>query len=403
MLKGKGDRPLQVVCMNESSAIYLDHNASSPPSPAVVSALQQAIGAGFGNPSSPHLLGRRARVALADAREAVAGLAGCDPDRLVFTSGATESCNRVIERGARPGQAPPPVIVSSIEHAAVLAPYEIASRSGRSAFQVGVDAHGLIDLASLSDLTSDGRGLVSIQWVNNEIGVIQRVEQIARICREHGVLLHIDASQALGKVGGSAGLDLDALDADFVSMSGHKIGAPAGVGALYIRDRRTIASLQCGGEQEHGRRAGTENLLGIIGFGAAARERRQILPELVARWAELQASFEAALPNGCRVNGRGAPRVSNTVSAVFPGIEAAALLARLDARGIYASQGSACHSARPEPSHVLRAIGLSEHDAYSTIRFSFGAATSKSDLDLTIAVLNTELQQSALRSTAAVA
>ena len=389
--------------MKEQRSIYLDHNATSLPSEEVVAALRRAIEEGLGNPSSSHFVGRRARAVVANSREAVASLAGCDPDRLVFTSGATESCNRVLERATRPGRPLPTLVVSSIEHAAVLAPFELASRLGRRAFQVGVDADGMLDLASLADVISDGNTLVSVQWVNNEIGVIQPVEHIARLCRDHGALLHIDASQALGKVP----MELDSLGADlgvdFVSMSGHKIGAPAGVGALDVRDRRTVAALQVGGEQEYSRRAGTEILVGICGFGAAALERKRTMPDVTARWSQLQRLLESSLPESCRINGRSAARVANTVSAVFPGVDASVLLARLDARGVYASQGSACHSARPEPSHVLRAIGLSEADAYSTIRFSFGPATSAAEIESAVAILKSELQHFAPRDIAAVA
>lgn len=382
--------------MTSLSAIYLDHNATSPPSVAVRDAIRAALDEGLGNPSSPHLAGRHARALLAEARDSVAGLAGCDPDRLIFTSGATESCNRVIERAGRAGKGAPTVVVSAVEHAAVLAPADLAARAGRRTFQVGVDTNGLIDLTSLEDVVSDGNVLVSLQWVNNEIGVIQPIEVVARLCRAHGALLHVDASQALGKVP----MDLDALDADFVSLSGHKIGAPAGTGALYVRDRRTLPAFQVGGEQERGRRAGTENLLGIVGFGAAAKERQQRFSSIIERWTSLQAGFESALPAMCRVNGVGAPRVTNTVSVVFPGLDATVLLARLDIRGVFASQGSACHSARPEPSHVLRAIGLGEADAYSTIRFSFGGETTVDEVHGAIAVLRDELQQFEARGSA---
>ncbi len=385
--------------MTETRSIYLDHNATSPPTAAVVAALNAALGTALGNPSSPHLAGRKARGLLAEARDAVALLAGCDAERLIFTSGATESCNRVIERAGRPGMPAPTVVVSSIEHAAVLQPIECIQRMGRHTVQIGVDTNGIIDLGSLDDVVSDGNSLVSVQWVNNEIGVVQPIEQIAQICKAHGALLHVDAAQALGKVS----MDLEGLGIDFVSMSGHKIGAPAGVGALYVRDRRTLGPLQVGGEQERGKRAGTENLLGICGFGAAALERANSLAEVHARWLHLQTMLETGLPPACRINARGALRVANTVSVIFPGIDASVLLARLDIQGVFASQGSACHSARPEPSHVLRAIGLSEADAYSTIRFSFGTNTSESDVRTALAILNTELKQLAPRGLSAVA
>ena len=381
------------------SPVYLDHNATSPPSQAVVEAVRRAMTDSWGNPSSPHLAGRRARALLASARESVAALANCDPDRLLFTSCATESCNHVLRAARRPGHALPALVVSAIEHAAVLSAAEREGNAGRMVSMVGVDHQGLIDLASLEDVAGDGDALVSVQWVNNEIGTIQPISEIASICQRHGALLHIDACQAYGKLP----IDLDTLGADFVSFSGHKIGAPPGVGALYVRDRRLLPALQVGGEQERTRRAGTENLPGIAGFGAAAAERMQALPRLEQDWTAMRTAFERALPRGARVNAAEAPRIANTSSIVLPGFDGAALIARLDARGICVSQGSACHSARPEPSHVLRAIGLSEEDAYATLRFSFGAETTRDEVMQALSVLEIELQPITRRSGVAVA
>ena len=388
-----------ILGMSAANTIYLDHNATSPCSAAVIHAVNQALSEMWGNPSSPHLAGRRARAALSNARDSVAALAGCDADRLLFTSGATESCNHVIRCARRPSCERPALVTTVIEHAAVAAAAERETRDGRSHSMVGVDSNGIIDLHSLEDVVAEGNALVSVQWVNNELGVIQPIQSITTICQHHGALLHVDASQALGKLS----MDLDELGADFVSMSGHKIGAPSGVGALYVKDRRTISALQVGGEQERARRAGTENLLGILGFGAAAAERFAELPDLLMRWSKLRDEFESRLPFNARVNGRGAPRVPNTISATFPAIDGAILLARLDSRGIYVSQGSACHSARPEPSHVLRAIGLSEADAYGTIRFSFGPTTTADELRETCAILASETQMMTHREGSAVA
>ena len=385
--------------MRASSTIYLDHNATSPPSPGVVDAVRRAMAECWGNPSSPHVVGRRARALLSDARDAVAALANCDPDRLLFTSGATESCNHILRSARRPGQALPVIVTSTIEHAAVLAAADREAAAGRSVTTIGVDRQGVVDLSSLEDVVGDGGALVSVQWVNNEIGTVQPIAEIASICERHGAMLHVDACQAFGKLE----IDLDLLPADFVSFSGHKIGAPPGVGALYVRDRRLLPSLQVGGEQERSRRAGTENLPGIAGFGAAAVERRLALRALVERWTLLRASFESGLPQGARVNAVGAPRIANTSSVVFPGTDGAALIARLDARGICVSQGSACHSARPEPSHVLRAIGLSESDAYATLRFSLGADTTAEEITSVLEALRLEVGTKSTRGGAAVA
>jgi cysteine desulfurase len=385
--------------MREPRTIYLDHNATSPPSVGVVAAVGRAMADGWGNPSSPHLVGRRARSLLADARDAVAALAGCDPERLIFTSGATESCNEVVRGARRPGHALQRIVSTTIEHAAVQSAVEREGNQGRVVAIVGVDRHGVIDLESLEDVVSDGQTLVSVQWANNEVGTVQPIERIAEICARHGALLHIDGCQAFGKIE----MDLDTLGADFVSLSGHKIGGPPGVGALYVRDRRLLAPLQVGGEQERSRRAGTENLPGIAGFGAAAAERRAALGELIPRWSALRAHFESALPAGARVQAREAARIANTSSVTFAGVDGAALIARLDARGICVSQGSACHSARPEPSHVLRAIGLTEADAYATVRFSMGPATTRDEIDAVTEALRMEVGRVSLGGGAAVA
>lgn len=390
---------LELTAMSATPPIYLDHNATSPPTPAVVEAVRRAMVDAWGNPSSPHVIGRRSRAILANARDAVASLANCDPEGLLFTSGATESCNHLIRAARRPSAPLPTIITTTIEHAAVTAACERESRAGRPFIAVGVNVDGLIDLTSLEDVVSDGNALVSVQWANNEIGVIQPVKAIAAICARHGAMLHIDACQAFGKLA----VDFDALGADFISVSGHKIGAPTGIGALYVRDCRLLPSMQVGGEQERARRAGTENLLGIAGFGAAAAERRAALPTLVPHWEALRAEFEAALPTGARVNAMRAPRIANTSSVVFPGVDGAALIARLDARGICVSQGSACHSARPEPSHVLRAIGLSESDAYASVRFSFGARTTAAEIHEVLRTLGLELNAVSQRGAAAVA
>jgi cysteine desulfurase len=385
--------------MSTPSPIYLDHNATSPPSPSVADAVRRAMLETWGNPSSPHIAGRRARALLSDARDSVAALAGCDPDRLLFTSGATESCNHVLRAARRPGREAPVVVISTIEHAAVQAAADREAMSGRQVVMVGVDANGTLDLESLEDVVGDGGALVSVQWANNEIGTVQPVAEIAAICERHGALLHLDACQAFGKLD----MNLDALLAHFVSMSGHKIGAPPGVGALYIRDRRLLPSMQVGGEQEWSRRAGTENVPGIAGFGAAARERRDALPSLRERWLAQRERFEGALRASARINASAATRIANTSSVVFPGIDGAALIARLDARGVCVSQGAACHSARPEPSHVLRAIGLSEADAYATIRFSFGATTTDEDIGQALERLALELDSLSSRGGVAVA
>jgi cysteine desulfurase len=353
-----------------------------------VEAVRRAMADCWGNPSSPHLVGRRARSVLANAREEVAALAGCDPDRLYFTSGATESCNHVLKAAHRPGKSLPALVVSNIEHAAVHAAADREASAGRRVVVVGVDKGGLVDLAALENAIKQDCALVSLQWANNEVGTIQPISAITELCERHGALLHLDGCQSFGKLE----VRLEELPLHFVSFSAHKIGGPPGVGALYVRDRRLIPALQVGGEQEQSRRAGTENLPGIAGFGQASHERRLVLPELAKRWFGQRAILESSLPPDARINASTVPRVPNTSSVIFPGIDGEALIARLDARGVCVSQGSACHSARPEPSHVLRAIGLSESDASATVRFSLGAATTEEEVKQALDVLTSEVQ-----------
>ena len=362
--------------MSDGVSIYLDHNATTPPYPEVVEAVTRCLRDGWGNPSSAHSIGSRATLTLERARDHVSKLMGCDADRIVFTSGATESCNHVIANAHPIGVSAPALAISAIEHAAVMSATEREERNGRRVVIIPVDSNGVLSLDALETALLSGVRLVSIQWANSELGTIQPVTEAIALARRYGALIHLDACQSLGR----EPMCLDSLDPDFVSVSGHKIGAPPGIGALYIRDRKTLASLAVGGDQEKRRRAGTENLSGAVGFGEAARIRHEAIGSLSAQWHVIRSEFESRVMKFGHVNAVGAPRVANTTSLTIPAIDGAALVARLDRIGVQVSLGSACHSSRPEPSHVLRAIGMTEGDAYSTIRVSLGWNTTREEV-----------------------
>ena len=339
--------------------VYLDHNASAPLKPAVKAAMVQAMDLA-GNPSSVHGFGRAVRRAVEEARAQVAALAGARPVQTVFTGSGTEANNLAL-RGF-PGRR---VITSAIEHDSVLEAVPGAAR-------IPVDRNGVADLAALDRLLAEGDGpaLVSLMLANNETGVIQPVAEAARIAHDHGALLHCDAVQAAGRLA----LDLGALGADLLTLSAHKIGGPAGVGALILADGLELDALVRGGGQEKRRRAGTENVVGIAGFGAAARLAREELPHagrLTALRDELEARALAAVP-GARAMGSEAPRVGNTSNLLLPGVAGETQVMALDLAGVAVSAGSACSSGKVKPSHVLAAMGEGAGEAACAIRVSLG-------------------------------
>ncbi|KAA0680992.1 cysteine desulfurase family protein [Roseomonas genomospecies 6] len=343
--------------------VYLDHNASAPLKPAVKAAMIQAMDLA-GNPSSVHGFGRAVRRAVEEARAQVAALAGARPAQAVFTGSGTEANNLAL-RGF-PGRR---VVTSAIEHDSVL---EAVPGAARCPGRIPVDRNGVVDLAALDRLLADGDGpaLVSLMLANNETGVIQPVAEAARIAHAHGALLHCDAVQAAGRLP----LNLKELGADLLTLSAHKIGGPAGVGALILADGLEVEALVRGGGQEKRRRAGTENVVGIAGFGAAARLAREELPDtarLTALRDELEALALAAVP-GARVMGAGAPRVGNTSNLLLPGVAGETQVMALDLAGVAVSAGSACSSGKVKPSHVLAAMGEDHSDAACAIRVSLG-------------------------------
>ncbi|HEV7371996.1 cysteine desulfurase family protein [Arenibaculum sp.] len=347
---------------------YLDYNATAPLRPAVREAMVRALDL-LGNPSSVHADGRAARRAVEDARAEVAALVGAMPAQVVFTGGGTEANNQALaSAGGRS------VLVSAIEHDSVL-------EAVPSARRIPVEPSGVVDLAALDRMLADARGpsLLSLMLVNNETGVIQPVAEAARIARSRGALVHCDAVQAAGRLA----IDLNGLGADMLSLSAHKIGGPKGVGALVLRDGVVCPPLLRGGGQEQRRRAGTENVPGIVGFGRAARDVLAGFGD-VARIDGLRRSMEErirAVAPDAPIHGGAAPRVANTSCIGMPGVPAEIQVMAFDLAGIAVSAGSACSSGKVKPSHVLTAMGLAQADAASAVRVSLGRDTVAEEID----------------------
>jgi cysteine desulfurase len=345
---------------------YLDYNATTPVRPAVASAMAEVL-ATVGNPSSVHGFGRAARARLETAREQVAALVGARPAQLAFTSGGTEANNLALTGSGRER-----ILVTAIEHDSVL--------KATDAETIPVGRNGVIDLAALERMLATRRpAMVAVMLANNETGVIQPVAEAARIAHASAALLHCDAVQA----GGKMAIDFNALGADLMTLSAHKMGGPAGVGALVAADHVNLAARQRGGGQERGRRAGTENLLGIVGFGAAAEIAAGELGAM-ARLADLRDDLErralAAVP-GATLFGREAPRLANTSCLALPGVTSEVQVMALDLAGVAVSAGSACSSGKVQPSHVLRAMGADAAMAGSAIRVSLGWRSTAEDVD----------------------
>jgi cysteine desulfurase len=350
-----------------SGPIYLDYNAGAPVKPAVAAALSAAL-AETGNASSVHRFGRLARRRIEAAREGVAALVGASPSQVIFTSGGTEANNLALAGLARRR------LVSAVEHDSVL-------NAAPEAERIAVDAEGRIDLAALEARLSavESPALVAVMLANNETGVLQPVTEAARIAHAHGALLHCDAVQAPGKIA----LDLPALGVDSLALSAHKFGGPQGVGALVVRDGSEIEPLLRGGGQESGRRAGTENVAGIHGFGVAARLAEEDLARadaIAAMRDEMERRIRAAAPEAVVV-GANAPRLPNTSAIAMPGRAAETQVIAFDLAGIAVSAGAACSSGKVRASHVLQAMGLPEAIAAGTIRVSLGWRTSAGEID----------------------
>ena len=368
--------------------IYFDHNATTPVHPVVADTMAAALREEFGNPSSVHHFGQRAKAVIDHARSALAALIGADPSEVVFTSGGTESDNFAIRGTAealeRSGRRH--LVASAIEHEAVLNTLKVLARRGSDTTLLSVGDTGIASPDDLRVALRDDTALVSVMHANNEIGTIQPIAELAEVAHERGALFHTDAVQSVGKIP----IDVKTLGVDLLSMSAHKFYGPKGVGAIWIRRGLRILPSTTGGKQERNRRAGTENVAGIAGMGAAADVARARIADECARVTALRDRLEEeilrAVPRTI-VNGARTLRVPNTTNISFDRVEAESLLIALDLEGIAVSTGSACSSGTLEPSHVLKAMGFPPHRTQNSIRFSLGAANTEADVDRTVAVL----------------
>ena len=371
--------------------IYLDNNATTPVAPEVAEAMRPYLVEDFGNASSVHWYGQRAREAVEKAREQVARLINAPPAEIVFTSGGTESDNAAVfgaVEGARPRtlSGPKHVITTSIEHPAVLYSARAMERRGIHVTFVPVDSAGVVDPAEIESSIRPETLLITVMLANNEIGTLQPVEEIGRLAREHHIAFHTDAVQAVGKVP----VDVEALGVDMLSLSAHKIYGPKGVGALYVRKGTRLEPFMHGGHHERDRRPGTENVAGIVGLGTAAELAQRLLAEDSSRLAALRDRLEAGIfegVDGVRVNSHPKHRQPNTLNLTFDGIKGESLVMALDLESVACSTGSACASGSVEPSHVLSALGLSSDQARSSIRLSLGRYNTEADVDVALEVI----------------
>jgi len=368
--------------------VYLDHNATTPVATIVADRMDQAVRSAWGNASSVHHFGQQAKAAVDEARAEVAALLGAETSELVFTAGGTESDNFAI-RGAAEALEPSGrrhLIASAIEHEAVLNTLKALARRGWRVTLLSVDQSGIVRPDALRDAITSDTALVSVMHANNEIGTIQPIAELAAIAKANGALMHTDAVQTAGKVA----IDVKALGVDLLSISAHKFYGPKGIGAMWLRKGVRLLPFMTGGRQERNRRAGTENVPGIVGMGAAAAYVRSKMASESARLRTLRDGLESgiigAVP-GAERNGAAEPRVANTANISFERVESESLLIGLDLEGIAVSSGSACSSGTLEPSHVLKAMGLPHARTLSSIRFSLGESNTEADVDHVIRVL----------------
>jgi len=375
--------------------IYFDHNATTPVDPAVLETMLPYFSGEFGNASSIHAFGQRARAAVETARELVAALLNARPQEIIFTSGGTESDNHAIFGVAQAllsAQSAVHIITSAIEHEAVLNTCQALEKQGVTVTYLPVSRDGLIDPDELRKAVRTGTVLITVMHANNELGTVQPLEEIGRIAAEQDIYFHTDAVQSVGKIP----VDVKAFQLDLLSLSGHKLYAPKGVGAIYIKGGTRLRQLLYGGHHQRGFRPGTENVAGIVGLGKAAELALLTLREDAARISALRDHLEqgllARVPES-RANAADAPRTPNTSNITFPGIEGEALIIALDLKGLACSTGAACSSGAVEPSHVLTAIGLPAAEARACIRFSLGRRTTAAEIDAALEIVPAAVAQ----------
>ena len=363
--------------------VYLDNNATTAVAPEVIEAMTPYFRDQWGNPSSMHAFGGQVKKSVDHARQQVAALVNADPSEIIFTSCGTESDNMALRGAAEAAGARFNVVTTRVEHPAVLGPCRYLGERGHRLFEIGVDAAGQLDVVQLGEALRDGPAVASVMWANNETGVIFPVADIANMVKAAGGVFHTDAVQAVGKLP----IDVKKLPVDMLSLSGHKLHAPKGIGALYVRRGTRLQPFMLGGHQEDNRRAGTENVPYIVGLGRAAELARQVMSTEMAAMAALRDRLEAGLLATCpdaRVNGDRVNRLPNTANISFEYIEGESILYMLSDVGIAASSGSACTSGSLEPSHVLRAMGVPFTAVHGSVRFSLSRYTTADDVEYTL-------------------
>ena len=366
--------------------IYLDNNATTAVAPEVLDAMLPFLKERYGNPSSIHRFGGLVRRNIDAARGQVASLIGCRPEEIYFVSCGSESDNMAIVGFAKAHKARTRIVTSAVEHPAVRTLCAGLKADGVEVVEIGVDSNGLLRQDQLDHVTLDPDTLLTFMWANNETGVLFPVEKLATAAHANGALFHTDAVQAVGKIP----IDLTKTDIDMLSLSGHKLHAPKGVGALFIRKGTRVSPFLIGGHQEHGMRAGTENVASIVGLGKACELALAHLEEENTRVRKLRDRLEAGLLSTCTAahrNGAALMRLPNTANISFEFIEGEGILLLLDEKGIAASSGSACTSGSLEPSHVMMAMGVPYTLAHSSTRFSLSRYTTDADVDAALAAM----------------
>ncbi len=373
--------------------IYLDNAATTRTAPEVVEAMIPFFTEMYGNPSAIYSLGSAGKKAINEARRTIAGAIGAKPEEIYFTAGGTEADNWAVKAAAesRSGKGKH-IITTKIEHHAVLHSCAYLEKSGYEVTYLDVDGDGLVDTRALKEAVRPDTILISVMFANNEIGTIEPIREIGAIAREHGILFHTDAVQAFGQVP----IDVEEMNIDMLSASAHKLNGPKGTGMLYIRSDVKIRSFVHGGAQERNRRAGTENVPGIVGFAAAVRRAQRIMEEKARKERELRdyliGRIEREIPY-CRLNGHREKRLPGNVNISFCFIEGESLLIMLDMRGVCASSGSACTSGSLDPSHVLLAIGLKHEEAHGSLRMTLSEENTKEELDQVVGHLKEIVQR----------
>ncbi len=372
--------------MQAHDLIYLDNNATTRVDPAVVEEMMPFLTELYGNPSSPYGFGQRVGKALDLARERVAALLGCEPGEILFTSCGTESSNAAIHSALLMDRDRQHIVTTRVEHSATVKTCEALAKRGYEITWLGVDERGQVDVNELERAVRSDTAIVSVMWANNETGVLFPIPEIADVVRAKGALFHTDAVQAIGKIP----LALRDAKINFLSLSGHKLHCPKGVGVLYVNRRTKFHPFMIGGSQEGGKRAGTQNVASIVALGKACEIAGEYLPHEGVEVRGLRDKFEAGVLDcigGVQVNGDREHRLPNTANLAFDGIDSEAVLMLLDQAGICCSAGSACTAGSLHPSHVLKAMGFSDDRARSSLRFSFSRFNTKAEVAKTLEVL----------------